>query len=550
WTTQTGLVVRGFISRIDDTVQPYGLVVPETYQAGSAHRHRLDIWLHGRNESITENAFLLQRRSQTGQYTPADTFVVHPYGRYSNAFKFAGETDVLESLAEVQRRYSIDEDRISMRGFSMGGAGCWQFAVHYPDWFFAANPGAGFSETRQFLESFQGQTLNPTWWEEKLWRLYDCDLYAANLFNTSVIAYSGEIDKQKQAADVMEEALQKLGMKLTHIIGPQTAHKIHPDSAVEIESRMAALAVNGRDTSPSRVLFTTYSLKYNTMKWVRIDGMKEHWEPARVDAEVIDGKSIIIKTENVSGLSLNMESGSAPFDLQKTVSIKIDGQAISGVQAETDRSFHASLYRESGKWKSGVQATKEGTFKKVHNLQGPVDDAFMERFIFVTPTRRSTNTHMQDWSTAELERAIEHWRRHFRGDAIVKKDTEITDDDIASANLVLWGDPTSNAFTKRIAGQLPIHWDAQSIQVGKQLYSSDDHGLILIYPNPLNPEHYVVLNSSFTFRDFAYLNNARQVPMLPDWAVVNLDTPSNSVWPGKVVEAGFFDESWQLKPAQ
>src|SRR5579863_2088165 len=30
WTTQTGLVVRGYVSKIDSSVQPYGLVVPET----------------------------------------------------------------------------------------------------------------------------------------------------------------------------------------------------------------------------------------------------------------------------------------------------------------------------------------------------------------------------------------------------------------------------------------------------------------------------------------------------------------------------------------
>src|SRR5260221_1485861 len=32
WTGQTGLVVRGYVSRIDGSVQPYGLVVPETYE--------------------------------------------------------------------------------------------------------------------------------------------------------------------------------------------------------------------------------------------------------------------------------------------------------------------------------------------------------------------------------------------------------------------------------------------------------------------------------------------------------------------------------------
>ncbi len=34
---------------------------------------------------------------------------------------------------------------------------------------------------------------------------------------------------------------------------------------------------------------------------------------------------------------------------------------------------------------------------------------------------------------------------------------------------------------------------------------------------------------------------------LPDWAVVDLTTSPNSVWPGKIADADFFDERWQLK---
>jgi len=32
WTTQSGLVVRGYVSKIDGSVQPYGLVVPASYK--------------------------------------------------------------------------------------------------------------------------------------------------------------------------------------------------------------------------------------------------------------------------------------------------------------------------------------------------------------------------------------------------------------------------------------------------------------------------------------------------------------------------------------
>jgi hypothetical protein len=174
----------------------------------------------------------------------------------------------------------------------------------------------------------------------------------------------------------------------------------------------------------------------------------------------------------------------------------------------------------------------------------------MDRFIFVRPTGKSWHEELAKWSSLELERAIEHWRRHFRGQAIVKDDTAITPDDIQSANLILWGDPSSNAVLKQCAAKLPIEWTQENIVVGNRDFPSDKHALIAIYPNPLNPNRYIVLNSSFTFRDYAYLNNARQVPMLPDWAVVDLTTPPNSVWPGKIADADFFDERWRLKVSE
>ena len=91
-----------------------------------------------------------------------------------------------------------------------------------------------------------------------------------------------------------------------------------------------------------------------------------------------------------------------------------------------------------------------------------------------------------------------------------------------------------------------MKWMADGIHVGDKTYSADAHVPLLIYPNPLNPKKYVVLNSGFTFREYDELNNARQVPKLPDWAVVDVNTPPSPRWPGKVIDAGFFDEQWKL----
>jgi pimeloyl-ACP methyl ester carboxylesterase len=541
WTTQTGLVVRGYVSRIDDSVQPYGLVIPASYSFEGKSRHRLDLWLHGRGERLSENNFLAQRMKQVGQIAPRDTIVLHPYGRYSNAFKFAGEVDVLEALAAVKRHYRVDSNRIAVRGFSMGGAGCWQFAVHYADRWFAANPGAGFSETPEFLKFFQKETLTPTVYEEKLWRLYDCDRYAANLYNCPTVAYSGELDIQKQAADIMEAALADEQMTLTHIIGPQTKHRIHPESAQIIERRLHGLAARGRARLPRRVQLVTYTLKYNSMHWLQITGMYRHWEEARVVAEIAGRNRIVVETSNISGLSLSMPAGTCPFDVRLPVRVEVNGELFKAPRPATDRSWSFHLW--GGKSQPLAGPPTDGLHKR-HNLQGPIDDAFMDRFIVVRPTGLSPHPSVQKWTISELEHCLEHWRRHFRGDAIVKNDHELTAEDIASANLVLFGDPTSNAVIGKIVAKLPIQWSREVLQVGHRKFAVSHHAPALVFPNPLNTNRYVVLNSGFTFREYDYLNNARQVPKLPDWAIVDLRTPPNSRGPGRIVAADFFDETW------
>lgn len=533
WTQQTGTVVRGYISRIDQTVQPYGLVIPASYDFAGKKPHRLDFWFHGRGETLSEVNFLNDRSKNVGPISPADTIVLHPYGRYCNANKFAGEIDPLEALEAVSRQYRVDQDRIAVRGFSMGGAACWQFAVHYPDRWFAANPGAGFSETPDFLKVFQNEKLTPTWYEQKLWRMYDCPGYAANLAHLPTIAYSGEIDKQKQAADVMAVAFEREGMKLLHIIGPMTAHSIHKDSAKEIEAKLAEWAVKGVDHAPANLQFVTYTLRYNRMHWLTVDGMKEHWEEARVVIRP-QGDELTVQAKNVTALTLRIPEGHPH-------KVRFDSGASIPVEGKT-----ASFVMGSDGWKVGSPSG----LRKKHGLQGPIDDAFMDSFVFVKPSGACRSAEVDKWVKSELDHAVTHWRQQMRGDAIVKQDTAVTDQDIASSNLVLWGDSQSNSVLAKIAEKLPIRWTGSSVQAGVQSFDGASHALIAIYPNPLNPEKYVVQNSSFTYREYDYLNNARQTSKLPDWAIVDVRTPANSRFPGKIVAADFFDEQWRLKPAK
>ena len=548
WTTATGLVVRGYISRIDDSVQPYGLVVPDDYNAKGADKRRLDVWYHGRGENLSELNFINDRQRNKGEFTPAGAFVLHPYGRFCNANRFAGEVDTWEALDAVGRQYRIDGSRLVDRGFSMGGAAAWLFATHYPGAWAAANPGAGFSETADFLKVFQNEPVQPTWYQQKLWHWYDSTDYAANLFNCPVIAYSGEVDGQRQAATLMVKAADAEGLSFKHIIGPKAGHFYEANAKKEVATLVDELAARGNDFNPPRIQFVTWTLRYNRCKWVQVDGIAKHWEQAHIDAERTETDKFQIKTRNVTAFSLILPTYTPEVPQRHTLQISINGADAPlsvVITPGQNATAHFSQDAKTGKWMIGEMKSK--SLRKMHNLQGPIDDAFMDTFVMVTPTGEGRNAKVADWVKREQAHAIEHWRRQFRGEARVKADTAITNFDIANSNLILWGDPSSNKVLARIASKLPVKWDAQSVKVGTASYAADHHAPVLIYPNPLNPKKYIVLNSGFTYREYDYLNNARQTAKLPDYAVVDVDVPVSSRAPGGIVKAGFFDEKWELQ---
>ncbi len=548
------LVIGGYRSRIDGSYQPYGLVVPAGWKADSQQPLRLDVWLHGRGEKSSEVAFLFQRLNQVGEFSPPQTLVLHPYGRYCNAFKFAGEIDVLEAIESVKRLFPVDEERIAMRGFSMGGAGCWQLAVHYPQLWAAANPGAGFSETLEFLRVFQKENFKPTDYQRKLLHWYDCPDWTNNLRHVPTVAYSGEIDNQKQAADVMAAAYKLRGMHLPHIIGANTAHKILAESKPLIQQQLDAALDKGRTQYPKTIDLTTYMLRYHELGWLSIEGLDQHWEEAVVHAE-LDEQSIAIQTRNISRLKLHFPATEQLVDTNKVLQLRVDAQPLLVAPTATKGDWTLWLLKNArGTWRvSNSSEIAPGDLAKRPGLTGPIDDAFMDSFLFVPPTdinsaepdSAGSNSVESNWYVKEYKHATQEWRRHFRGDVIVRGETELTAEEIASHHLILFGTPATNPLIAKVLPKLPIEWTDKVLKVAGVEYDVTQHAPILIYPNPLNPERYIVLNSGFTFREFAYLNNARQIAMLPDWAVVNVTAGANFVDPGNVVAAGFFDESWK-----
>jgi hypothetical protein len=209
-----------------------------------------------------------------------------------------------------------------------------------------------------------------------------------------------------------------------------------------------------------------------------------------------------------------------------------------------DKSLRAALVKASDTWKLGELPSS--TLRKTHGLQGPIDDAFMDAFVFVRPTGKPLSERLGTWEREQADYAISEWVHFFRGEPRVKNDTDVTAEDIARNNIALFGDPSSNRVYRRIASRLPIAWTSKGVTVGNERFDAN-HAPVFIFPNPLNPRKYVVINSGFTFHDQS--NNDMQSPKLPDWAVVDVTKPGNNYkyLPLFVESQGFFDELWKLK---
>ena len=539
------LLVGGFRSNIDNSIQPYGLVIPIGYE-GTDTPHRTDVWLHGRGDTKTEIPFLHERMTRAGRYTPAKTIVLHPFGRHCNAFKFAGETDVYESLAHLKTIAVVDDRRISIRGFSMGGAGCWHFAVHDPARWYAANPGAGFVDTIVY-QGWSKKTPYPIdTTRQQLMNWYDVLPWVSNLINIRTIPYSGEKDKQKQAADRVIARTKTLGIEIPYIIGKNMGHRIDDESSKIIEAKLTDWAKHPAGLPQTKLDFTTYTLRYNKIGWLTISGLESHWKPSRIQGQIQEDGSLMIKTSGITQFEIDFRDSAWPKNDQR-VKAEIDGQVFhlddwgkaAGMQCD---------FIKADTWK--VAEKIDSTLKKRPGLQGPIDDAFCGKFLFVAPSRPAQHGTTQRWINNEFKYAKERWSRLMRGDVNVVLDTELTEEQIKNNHLVCFGDFNSNQYLRSIAARLPIQWTRDTLEVGNQKFESAKCVPAFCYPNPRNPGRYVVVNSGMTYREFSNVSNSRQIPMLPDWAILGINSQNNGIFAGEVVAQGFFDETWALPDEQ
>ncbi len=576
WMEGSGQKVLGFYSKIDDSPQPYGVEIPE----GLDYKAKLTpmwIWLHGRGDTATDLHFVYSRLTakKPGQFQPAGTIVIHPFGRYCNGWKSAGETDVFECRDDAMKRFNIDGDRIALAGFSMGGAGAWHLGAHYAAQWVCVHTGAGFADVKRYQKLTPDKY--PVWYEQKLWGMYDVPDYARNFYNVPLISYSGEIDAQRDSAEYMMEVLAKEGLKPPHLIGPGMGHKYHPEVIKEVQAWIEKAVAKGREPYPDKVSLQTRSGRYIYQRWLRLNAVDELWEDARIDAEMTGAKTIRVTTVGVKSFELVF------YQKPNLAGYKvfIDDQEVQLPEKQGTIANFTKVWRDDGvafTWhldEGGKLLYGDRPYDSIKEAGSCMDDVFFDRFIFVLPDGPCEQPAVDAWVKEESQHAIRRWRSLMRGDPIVmtaseylRHSKEVHEED-QSCHLVLWGDAKSNPLIATLLKhkKTPLQWDSKQVKIGKQSFDAATHVPLMVLPNKAIERvrlvddgkgkewtetaaiGLVLLNSGLTFREAHDRTNSLQNPKLPDWAILDITQPPNAESAGKVVAADFFDDRWQVKPA-
>ena len=550
WTTKKGKVLRGFVSAVDGSTQPYGAIIPESYDG--TRPMRLDVVLHGSSKPVgmSELRFSARFDMNDENELPApdvDFIELHPLGRVENCYRWAGETDVFEAIEAVCRNYNIDCDRIVLRGMSMGASGTWHLGLKHPNRFVAIGPYCGYVDTHRFSETpvpgFIKVGPLPAHQEKGLHMLDSVD-YAANAAVVPAIAAIGDKDVFFQAHVFMGEAFAKEKLPFVNLISPGTGHVIDPATHAEQMRRIGEFAAKGLEHAPRQLRFVTWTLKYNRCHWLEVLALKKHYERAEIVANVAEDGSIDIdEPTNITQFAIH-----PPMQKNKNAGLRVGGRAIAMPQHDSA----LVITQMDGKWQCvGGRSDVVSTGKRP-GLQGPIDDAFSAPFLCVRGTGKPWNSEVNAWASASLRRFEYEWARYMRGDLPVKNDADVTKADVRDKHLILFGDPGSNSWIAKALPHLPVNWTPDDVSFQEEKYHAADHSPVFICTSPLAANRYVVINSGHTFheQEFAAFNYLL-FPRLGDWAIMKTSPgseqwqPTSPSFPEQVVRAGYFDEQWQ-----
>jgi poly(3-hydroxybutyrate) depolymerase len=528
-TLPPGPQVLSFFSDVDDTEQPYGLYLPRNFDPKK--KYPLVVMLHGAGSNHRLSLRRVFGKSNAGdetdveatRYFPSwkdvDFVVASPYARGTMGYQSVAERDVYDVVADVKRRFPIDEDRVYLTGLSMGGGGTLWLGLSRPDVWAAIAPVCPAPPVG-------------TW-----------DL-APNALNIPVHIFHGDADPVVEPAGVRDwvKRFEELGTRVQYTEYPGVKHDSWVNAYAD-EAVFGWFAQFRRNRFPDRVRFVTTRYKYPSAYWVRVDALTPG-TVASVDARFTAPNRIEVTTNGVDGFTLNL-AGHPKFKSGRQVDATVDGKAVAGSPADS-----LSFVRRDGVWVAGRYEPPAGS--KRAGSEGPIGEAIASRHVYVYGTAGNPSREEVQARRVQAEQAA-NWSA-YRGAFLnrvmvfprVAADTEVRTSDFESANLVLFGTKETNSVIAKYADRLPLELNP----------SAADYGLVYVFPAA---GRYVVVSSGLPWWTGAIDPLARPAPPTGRRTFTPLGGPPGMLWSlgdadfvvfkgsaESVVARGQFDTAWRL----
>jgi poly(3-hydroxybutyrate) depolymerase len=518
-----------FLSRIDSSVQYYGIRYPENYDPD--REYALIFSLHGAS---------VEASGQANCYAQKDwAFVVAPTNRRPFGFDWQdwGRLDALEVLTVIKERYPIDADRVQLTGHSMGGHGVWHVGLTHPDLFASASPEAGWTNHQLYVPwTWQKSALYAEPWQlavrDHVLRTDNQLARLENACNLPIYILHGSDDDNVPTFQgrLYVKRLDRLGFDYTYEEVPGKKHWWSDDgvSCVDWANLIGFMQDKVRDPYPEHVYYRSADLSVeNGAYWLSVHTIENRVQDAVIEGWYEDGNYRISTTNlNRFALSVPEEKTGTAFD------VEIDDVVLS-VRPDAD-----SMVFEQGK--KSWQIAKKSNYLLPHP---PIKGAYYSPFVLVYGTLGDSTATAKLFSMARGE--AQAWWVRANGTVRIVPDTAVTDEIIEHYNLILYGNAEQNVITARIEASLPIRIEDGRFVFGSERLPPEAVASVFVYPNPLNPEKRVLVREGIGedgLKLSGYFSTMYSGAGIPDYVIWS-DEVSDKGW-GGVVKNGFFNVEW------
>jgi poly(3-hydroxybutyrate) depolymerase len=537
-----GFVRLAWTDDVDGSTQFCRAYLPATYPA--KRRIPALMFLHGYNPP---NPPYIRWWSVADRHNGVaerhEILVLEPMARGNSMYRMLGETDVLRCLAEAQRRFPIDGDRVYLTGESMGGNGTWMIASRNPQVFAAVAPVYGGWDYRILGNGFGW--LNPRAtrpMEHFIQEAQSSFSGAEGLLNVPVYALHGDADP------VVPVEFTRHGVKLLQRWGYDIRYREIPGRTHEdLKARdeiAAWLLEHRRDPAPREVRLRSYDLAGATAHWVKVTGSLSPLEMIEARAQVIDELVLRLDTKNVSSVTLTPPAA-AFFG---TLRFRAPGWTVIW-----NGERHIVAMRPDGSLELAAGGIEPGPRDKSPALEGRLSYFFNTPFAIVIGT--GGDSARRGAFEAKAQALIESWQRWQYVMPRVFHDVEVTSEIEKRYSLLLLGGAADNKVSARLAAKLPLRVARDSVTIDGRKFAAQDAVAQMIYPHPGNPARYVLLVEPTSLAGLRFWNPATyrhpayNVPLLYwDWTIVDgRRVPlEQGLQPDRGwVAAGSFDRHWR-----